>query len=209
MTGRISAFHQLAERKSFNQILETSPNILAIRARRSGGKAFTMRWATFGFLFSTIFSDLATNAIAATVVPGTTLTIRIENVLPGGIVRLGVYDEARYPDNNSTPIASADTNAVEGQTIITIHGVPPGVYAIQTFQDVNANGKMDTSWVGLPLEPFGFSQDAVPFLSKPSFDEVKFLLVAGDNYLTIHLQNASRNLPGDKARDALHARQRQ
>lgn len=168
-----------------------------------------MRWATFGFLFSTIFSDLATNAIAATVVPGTTLTIRIENVLPGGIVRLGVYDEARYPDNNSTPIASADTNAVEGQTIITIHGVPPGVYAIQTFQDVNANGKMDTSWVGLPLEPFGFSQDAVPFLSKPSFDEVKFILVAGDNYLTIHLQNASRNLPGDKARDALHARQRQ
>ena len=104
---------------------------------------------------------------------------------------------------------SADTAAVQGETIIVIHDVPPGVYAIQTFQDVNVNGKMDTSWVGLPLEPFGFSQDAVPFLSKPSFDEVKFNLVAGDNVLTIHLQNAGKNTPADKARDAIRARQRQ
>jgi uncharacterized protein (DUF2141 family) len=168
-----------------------------------------MRWTTLGFLLLASFSNLATNAIAATVLPSTTLTIRVENVVPGGVLRLGLYDEARYPDNDSTPIASADTNAVEGQTIIIIHGVPPGTYAVQTFQDVNANGKMDTSWVGLPLEPFGFSQDAVPFLSKPSFDEVKFNLVAGDNYLTIHLQNAGRSLPGDKARDTLRTRQRQ
>jgi uncharacterized protein (DUF2141 family) len=148
-------------------------------------------------------------ALGATVAANTTLTIRIENVLAGGVVRLGVYDEARYPDNNSAPVASMDTNAVQGETIITIHGVPPGVYAVQTYQDVNANGEMDTSWVGLPLEPFGFSRDAVPFLSKPSFDEVKFNLVAGDNEITIHLQNSAGRPPGDKARDALHARQHQ
>jgi uncharacterized protein (DUF2141 family) len=146
---------------------------------------------------------------ATAITPGTTLTIRIENVLPGGVIRLGVYDEARYPDNNSTPVASADINATQGETIITIHGIPPGVYAVQTFQDVNANGKMDTSWIGLPLEPFGFSQDAVPFLSKPSFDEVKFTLVPGENDLTIHLQNSTGSPPAEKARDAIHARQHQ
>jgi uncharacterized protein (DUF2141 family) len=138
-----------------------------------------------------------------------TLTIRVENVLPaGGILRLGLYDAARYPDDNSKPIASADIPAIGGETIVTLHGVPPGVYAIQTFQDVNGNDKMDTSWLGLPLEPFGFSQDATPFLSKPSFDDVKFTLTAGDNSQVIHLQTMAKNSPTTKARDAVRARQR-
>jgi len=137
------------------------------------------------------------------------LTIRVENVLPaGGILRLGLYDAARYPDDDSKPIASADVPAVAGETVITLHGVPPGIYAIQTFQDVNANDKMDTSWLGLPQEPFGFSDDATPFLSKPSFDDVKFTLAAGENSQVIHLQNSVRNSPANKARDAIRARQR-
>jgi len=137
------------------------------------------------------------------------LTIRVDNVLPaGGIIRLGLYDAARYPDDNSKPIASADVAAVAGETVITLHAIPPGTYAIQTFQDVNANDKMDTSWVGLPLEPFGFSQDAKPFLSKPSFDEVKFTLAAGENSQVIHLQNSVKDSPANKARDSIRARQR-
>lgn len=141
--------------------------------------------------------------------PTASLTIQVENVLPaGGILRLGLYDAACYPDDDSKPIASADVPAVAGQTVITLHNIPPGVYAIQTFQDVNANDKMDTSWIGLPQEPFGFSQDAKPFLSKPSFDEVKFTLAAGDNSLVIHLQNSIRNSPTTKARESIRARQR-
>ena len=137
------------------------------------------------------------------------LTIRVDNVLPaGGIIRLGLYDAARYPDDNSKPVASADVTAVAGETVITLHAIPPGTYAIQTFQDVNANDKMDTSWLGLPLEPFGFSQDAKPFLSKPSFDEVKFTLAAGDNSQVIHLQNSVKDSPTNKARDSIRARQR-
>lgn len=141
--------------------------------------------------------------------PTASLTIQVENVLPaGGILRLGLYDAARYPDDDSKPIASADVPAVAGQTVITLHNIPPGVYAIQTFQDVNANDKMDTSWIGLPLEPFGFSLDAKPFLSKPPFNEVKFTIMAGENNQTLHLQNIAKSSPIDKARDTIRARQR-
>jgi uncharacterized protein (DUF2141 family) len=146
---------------------------------------------------------------ARSAAPAANLTIRVENVLPsGGVLRLGLYDAARYPDDNSRPIASADVPAVAGETVITLHNIPPGVYAIQTFQDVNANDRMDTSWLGLPLEPFGFSRDATPFLSKPSFDEVKFTLTAGENSQDIHLQTMTRNSPTNKAREAVRARQR-
>jgi uncharacterized protein (DUF2141 family) len=160
------------------------------------------------FLVAALWAGPACAAPATTGAPAD-LTIQVENVLPtGGLVRLGVYDEARYPDDNSVPIASADVSAVAGETTIKLHGLLPGVYAIQTFQDVNANGKMDTSWIGFPLEPFGFSQDATPFLSKPAFSAVKFTLVTGDNNQVIHLQNSLGSSPAEKARDAVRARQR-
>jgi uncharacterized protein (DUF2141 family) len=140
---------------------------------------------------------------------GADLTISIGDVLPaGGIIRLGVYDRARYPDDNSTPVASANVPAVSGQTTVTLHNLPPGTYAIEAYQDVNSNNQMDTSWLGLPQEPFGFSRDAVPFLSKPSFDDVKFTLVAGQNTQVLHLQSLTKASPADRARDAVRARQR-
>ena len=120
-----------------------------------------------------------------------TLVIHIEDVSPkGGILRLGLYDEARYPDDNSTAVASADVKAEAGQTTVTLNNLAPGTYAIQTYQDINSNDKMDTSWFGIPQEPFGFSRDAQPRLSKPRFSAVKFEVVPGVNEHTLHLQNS-------------------
>jgi uncharacterized protein (DUF2141 family) len=164
-----------------------------------------MKWSRLWILLAFAAAIPTLPAWAATA----NLTIRVENVLPaGGILRLGLYDAARYPDDNSKPVASADVPATPGETVVTLHGIAPGVYAVQTFQDVNANDKMDTSWLGLPLEPFGFSMDATPFLSKPSFDAVKFTLAAGDNSQVIHLQTMTNNSPTNKARDAVRTRQR-
>jgi len=120
-----------------------------------------------------------------------TLVIHVQDVSPkGGVVRLGLYDEARYPDDDSTPVASADVQARTAETVITLNNVPAGTYAIQTYQDINSNDKMDTSWFGFPLEPFGFSRDARPRLSKPRFAEVKFEVVPGMNVQTLHLQDS-------------------
>jgi len=131
----------------------------------------------------------ADEAAAANPVPTATLTIHIENVGKGGMVRLGLYDRVGYPDDKSKPVASADVTAVEGETIVTLRDVPPGTYAIETYQDVNNNDRMDTTWLGLPLEPYGFSRDAHPVLSKPPFSKVKFALLAGEQDQTLHLQS--------------------
>jgi uncharacterized protein (DUF2141 family) len=120
-----------------------------------------------------------------------TLVIHVENISPkGGMLRLGLYDEARYPDDDSTPVASADVPAQKGETVVTLTNIPPGTYALETFQDINSNNKMDTSWFGFPLEPFGFSHDARPYFSKPRFAQVKFDLVPGTNVQILHLQNS-------------------
>lgn len=123
--------------------------------------------------------------------PGATLVIHVQDVSPkGGVLRLGLYDEASYPDDDSRPAASADVAAHGGETVITLNNILPGTYAIQTYQDINGNDKMDTSWFGFPLEPFGFSRDARPRLSKPAFAKVKFEVAPGMNVQSLHLQNS-------------------
>jgi uncharacterized protein (DUF2141 family) len=120
-----------------------------------------------------------------------TLVVHVQGVSPkGGMLRLGLYDEARYPDDNVAPVVAADVKAELGENTITLQNVPAGTYAIEAFQDVNSNGKMDTSWIGIPQEPFGFSRDAKPVLSKPAFAKVKFDVAAGVNTQTLHLQNS-------------------
>jgi uncharacterized protein (DUF2141 family) len=123
--------------------------------------------------------------------PAASLLIHVQSVSPkGGTLRLGLYDQAHYPDDNSTPVASADVPAQIGETVITLDNIPPGIYAIETYQDVNSNHKMDTTWLGIPLEPFGFSRDAKPHFAKPDFSQAKFEVVAGTNVQTLHLQNS-------------------
>lgn len=119
------------------------------------------------------------------------LLIHIMSVSPnGGTLRLGLYDEAHYSKDNSTPTASADVSAQLSETVITLDNIPPGTYAIETFQDINSNHKMDKTWLGIPLEPFGFSRDAKPHFSKPDFAQAKIDVVAGVNVQTLHLQNS-------------------
>jgi uncharacterized protein (DUF2141 family) len=145
--------------------------------------------ASFGLALAMLATGLTRPAVADEPVSKATLTIRVENVGSGGLVRLGLYDEQGYRAENAEPVAFADVPAVEGVTVITLRDVPPGTYAIETYQDINSNDKMDLTWLGLPLEPFGFSRDARPVLSKPGFSKVKFALQAGEQSQVLHLRN--------------------
>ena len=47
--------------------------------------------------------------------------------------------------------------------------VPPGRYAISVYQDVNENGELDRTFIGIPKEPVGFGNNYKPF-GKPKFE---------------------------------------
>jgi uncharacterized protein (DUF2141 family) len=49
------------------------------------------------------------------------------------------------------------------------------------------NGKLDTNWLGIPKEGYGFSNDAKALLSAPSFSAASFPYEGGDLALTITL----------------------
>ena len=65
--------------------------------------------------------------------------------------------------------------------------IPPGTYALGVVHDENMNGKLDTKWLGIPKEGYGFSNDAKVFLSAPSFSAAGFPYDEQDLELTIRL----------------------
>lgn len=111
------------------------------------------------------------------------------NVDPkGGTLRVSLYDEFTWFRAKDEPQASANVPAVSPETVVTLSDIKPGVYGVKMYQDTNNNGKFDQNFIGLPLEHYGFSRDARPFLSEPGFDRTKFTILDGENAITIHLQ---------------------
>jgi uncharacterized protein (DUF2141 family) len=77
---------------------------------------------------------------------------------------------------------------VSPETIATFKAVKPGVYGLKLFQDENRNGRFDFTWLGLPAERYGLSNDARPLFSEPGSSRTRFKLSAGANTITVHLQ---------------------
>jgi uncharacterized protein (DUF2141 family) len=128
-------------------------------------------------------------SVPAFAVPQATLIVKVEKVSPrGGDVRVALYTRTSYPLDSADPVIDAVVPARPGETIVTLQGIKPGTYAVKLFQDFNRNGEFDMNWLGLPLEKFGFSNDARPMFSEPPFDATKFELRPGTNTITIHLQ---------------------
>jgi uncharacterized protein (DUF2141 family) len=54
--------------------------------------------------------------------------------------------------------------------------LPPGQYAAVVFQDFNGNGKLDKNFLGIPKEPYGFSNDARGSAGPPKFSDAAVTL---------------------------------
>jgi uncharacterized protein (DUF2141 family) len=67
-------------------------------------------------------------------------------------------------------IASIHDNAC----IIKIDSLSSGIYRLSYFHDENSNDKLDTNWMGIPIEGYGFSNNAKSNFGSPSIEEREF-----------------------------------
>lgn len=133
----------------------------------------------------------AMTAFVPALAQAASLTVDVRNVSPkGGIVSLALFTAANYDDDDH-PTLSRDVQAISPVTTIHLTDLKPGVYAIKMMQDINRNGEFDTSLIGLPEEPYGFSNDAEPVFSEPSFKRTSFRVVEGENHIAITLSNTA------------------
>src|SRR5688572_14316142 len=88
-------------------------------------------------------------------------SLLIENLdKRNGKLYIGWYNQAgdfRKPDK----AVLKKIVAVTGSEAVSVlfENVPPGTYAIALFLDENDNGKIDTNFIGIPREKYGFSNN--------------------------------------------------
>jgi uncharacterized protein (DUF2141 family) len=116
-------------------------------------------------------------ALLATPVLAGDLTIELSGITPGrGKVYVAVYDR---PESFPTTGQQRTGQILEATgKSLTLHfkDLPPGEYAAVAFQDVNGNGKLDKNFLGIPKEPYGFSNGARASAGPPKFAEAAVTL---------------------------------
>jgi uncharacterized protein (DUF2141 family) len=61
----------------------------------------------------------------------------------------------------------------------------PGEWAVAISQDINNNDKLDKNFLGIPTEPFAFSNNVKPRLAAPNFQQCKFTVVGPGQVVSI------------------------
>ncbi|MDB5234671.1 MAG: hypothetical protein JWR44_1664 [Hymenobacter sp.] len=67
--------------------------------------------------------------------------------------------------------------------------LPKGEWAVAITQDMNNNDKIDKNFLGIPTEPYAFSNNIRPTVAAPGFDECKFVVDGPGRVVSIVLKD--------------------
>ena len=96
-----------------------------------------------------------------------------------GRVLIALYDSSKgFPDDYNMAIEQAVVQTKKDFSH-TFKSLPEGNYAVALFHDKNSNEKLDTNFLGIPKEGFGFSNNPRVLTGPPGFNKANFVLKDG------------------------------
>ena len=135
--------------------------------------------ATFLFVFQPVISQ------------NLQLKIEIQNIrIPEGQIILSYYtNEETWLDEKFTDheIKFSKESVADGKMTVAIENLEPGIYGIAFSDDENGDDKLNSNWLGIPKEGFGFSRNFKVHRRKPRWEEGKFRLER-DTTIVINVQ---------------------
>lgn len=116
------------------------------------------------------------------------LELSVQNIASGqGTVMVAVFNEAGQWLKKPVAVAQqAASSQVDGKLTLTLKDLPEGELAISIFHDLDGNGRLNSNGMGIPMEPFAFSNEAKAMFSAPKFEAARFT-VPGVARMTITL----------------------
>lgn len=108
------------------------------------------------------------------------LRLRFDNLRGGGKVVVALFSqESRWRARDGAMRTTDVPVAAGGSVEAAFEGLPPGRYAVMAYHDRNADGRLNTLPVGMPTEPYGFSNDARGMFGPPPWRSASFEVSAG------------------------------
>ncbi len=132
-------------------------------------------------------------ALGATVGPisamAASVSVSISGVVPNGTpVLVALCSRSLEPGSCEQ---GERLTANSGSLRTTFTNVAPGRYAVAVYQDLNNSGSIERTRLGLPLEPYGFSNGAGQG-RRPSFDAAAFGVREGQASVSVSLRRISQ-----------------
>ena len=125
---------------------------------------------------------------------GHNITITVENISKAGELHIAIYDSKEAFEQDRGEQGGPAPGIVDGLILAAKPGtvsyefdLPAGTYAIGVFHDVNGNNSLDTNFLGIPKEQYGFGNDATGSFGPPSFNDAA-ITVSKDATHTITLR---------------------
>ncbi|KUM42653.1 DUF2141 domain-containing protein [Pseudomonas sp. EpS/L25] len=106
------------------------------------------------------------------------LQVRVETVDgSGGHLLLAVFASEDAWKEHKSPVAQAHVAARPGAQEQRFE-LPPGRYAVSVIHDSNDNQQLDTNFIGMPTEQYGYSNNPPLRMRMATFEECAFILPA-------------------------------
>lgn len=122
-----------------------------------------------------------------------TLKVKVLNVQQTqGSVRMAVYNNAQSFPSESQSFRGGTLQLKPGVLPqLTCDQLPFGHYAVAVYHDLNDNGKMDKNALGIPSEPYAFSNNIKVKWRAPKFREAVFEFRSAQQEITVELKRWS------------------
>lgn len=102
------------------------------------------------------------------------LAIKFETKEKTGRIYISLFDSEEH--FLKKPFKTAVVNLKNRINAVKMENIKQKSFAVATFIDLNNNGKLDTNFMGIPKEPYGFSNNAKGLFGPPSFKKSKVTL---------------------------------
>jgi uncharacterized protein (DUF2141 family) len=97
--------------------------------------------------------------------------------------------ETRFPPSEEgDTLARAFVEIRDGRAVASFHDLPYGDYAVAVFHDKNGDQQLNTNFLGMPTEPYGFSNDSRRRFRAPRFDEASVRLASEELVIGVTLE---------------------
>ncbi len=85
-----------------------------------------------------------------------------------------------FNDENKQVLKAYSEEISNNKCIIVIQDINPGKYAFKYFHDENNDAKLNTNFMGIPREGYGFSNNASGKFGPPPFNKMIFEVLQSD-----------------------------
>lgn len=98
-----------------------------------------------------------------------------------GLLRCQIFDKADgFPSERPKAKVKVDQTPGGNFVTCTFNDLPAGTYAVAVLHDEDQDGVLATNFLGMPQEGYGASNNKLPGMSAPTFEDSRLRIEAGE-----------------------------